>query len=266
MSISSRFKAAIASSIQKAANRLGKTINFDHPNTRFPTIQTRENTYYKLRKSQVKSHIPTSLNQFKYVQIGSGTNLAPGYLNIDINDLQDTTISISQDYQLNDQESLNYFKHDMRNGMPTNLLKLSGIYSCHFLEHLNKDDGANFLKDSFKRLESGGLFRVVVPDFEFWAKAYVYKKKRFLKWYQRNYLEDWDMITSECTILNGMIYNYGHACMYDFETMRSKLSKLGFINIKRKQWSSSLLPNIKFLENSLNYHQYESLIVECKKP
>ena len=266
MSIQSRIKASIALSIEKAANRLGKTINFDHPNRRFPTIQTKENNYCEVSKSQVISHSPTSLNQFEYVQIGSGTNLAPGYLNIDINDLQDATISISQDYQLDRQESLHYFKHDMRNGMPTQLLQLRGIYSCHFLEHLNKDDGINFLKDSFNRLGPGGLFRVVVPDLELWAKAYIYKKNRFLTWYQRNYLANWDIVTSECTILNGMIYNYGHSCMYDFKTMKSKLSKLGFVNIKRKQWSSSLLPDIKCLENSQNYHQYESLIVECKKP
>ena len=266
MSIQNKIKISIALSVEKAVNRLGKTINFDHPNRRFPMIQTRENGYHEVSKSQIISHSSTSLNQFKYVQIGSGTNLAPGYLNIDINDLQDATISVSKDYQLDRQESLHYFKHDMRNGMPTELQQLRGIYSCHFLEHLNKDDGTNFLRDSFNRLAPGGLFRVVVPDFEFWAKAYIHKRKRFLTWYQRNHLANWDIVTSECTILNGMIYNYGHACMYDFKTMKSKLSKLGFANIKKRAWSNSNLPNMKCLENSLNYHQYESLLVECKKP
>ena len=75
MSIQSKIKASIASAIEKAANRFGKTVNFDHPNTRLPIIQSRDSEYRKVSESQVISHTSTALNQFKYVQIGSGTNL-----------------------------------------------------------------------------------------------------------------------------------------------------------------------------------------------
>lgn len=259
-------KKRLAERLEAIANPLGKTINFDNPRSLLPKVQSSEEKTFEIKATEIKKHNHSSgLSHFKFVHFGCGTNLIPGYLNIDIADLSDTSVYLPINCKRDDHK-LDYLRHDMRNGIPLDLHNLQGIYSCHFLEHLTKDDGMNFLKQSFDRLEPGGCFRVVVPDFEMWAKAYVNKDQRFLMWYQRNYLNKWDSVVTECTIFNGMIYNYGHACMYDFQTMRDKLYKIGFARVTRKRWSSGSLINMKALETSLNYHQYESLIIECFKP
>ena len=40
------------------------------------------------------------------------------------------------------------------------------IYSCHMLEHLDKKNGRNFLKECRRVLKVGGTIRLEVPDIE----------------------------------------------------------------------------------------------------
>lgn len=253
--------------MEKTANKFGKTIVFDHPHYRFPVLKEKEDIDPIKIQGQLINCNDSPLDNFKYVQFGCGTNLTLPYLNVDISEPPISLKTSSQKMKISVQDNdVHFLRHDMRDGMPEGLSKLEGIYSCHFLEHLTKDDGRNFLEESFKRLAPGGYFRVVVPDFELWIKAYANNNKRFLNWYERNYLKGWDSVTTKCTTLNGLIYNWGHSCMYDLETLTDKLSLIGFTEIIKSRWGASALPSIKMLEKSLNYHQYESLIVECKKP
>ena len=40
------------------------------------------------------------------------------------------------------------------------------IYSCHMLEHLDKNETRTFFNESFRVLKPNGLMRIVVPDFQ----------------------------------------------------------------------------------------------------
>ena len=74
-------------------------------------------------------------------------------------------------------------KADILNGMPFKDNQFDVIYSSHFIEHIPKEDVFLFLKDVYRILKPGGLFRVISPDLEFLSLEYIsqYKNKNYLK-------------------------------------------------------------------------------------
>ena len=83
------------------------------------------------------------------LNLGSGSNSKPGWLNIDLYDP-------GADLQL-----------DLREPWPFPDGSVSHIYSEHVFEHLDfQDEVPHFLSESFRVLRIGGLFDVGVPDTE----------------------------------------------------------------------------------------------------
>lgn len=60
---------------------------------------------------------------------------------------------------------------------------ISFIYSSHFFEHVSDETALNLLKESFRVLKPGGVFRMVVPDFALFLKKY---RENDCEWYSRN--------------------------------------------------------------------------------
>ena len=46
------------------------------------------------------------------------------------------------------------------------------IYSCHMLEHLDKDESKTFFNESYRVLKKNGVMRLVVPDFHKLTEQY----------------------------------------------------------------------------------------------
>ena len=63
--------------------------------------------------------------------------------------------------------------HDLRTHLPFTNNFADAIYCSHFLEHLDVKMADNFLSECLRCLKSGGILRVVVPDFERMAKDYL---------------------------------------------------------------------------------------------
>lgn len=62
---------------------------------------------------------------------------------------------------------------DVRRPLPFADGSVDAIYSSHLLEHLTADEGAALLAECFRVLKPGGIIRVVVPDLEGIARAYL---------------------------------------------------------------------------------------------
>ena len=56
------------------------------------------------------------------------------------------------------------------------------LYSEHTLEHLEITKVKFFLKECWRILKPGGIFRVTVPDLELLATKYVEKDTDLFKW------------------------------------------------------------------------------------
>ncbi|NNE00185.1 MAG: methyltransferase domain-containing protein [Pirellulaceae bacterium] len=64
-------------------------------------------------------------------------------------------------------------QYDLRRGLPYESDSFDGVYHSHVLEHLQPDDAREMLAQCGRVLREGGVLRVVVPDLEGIAKAYL---------------------------------------------------------------------------------------------
>ncbi len=62
---------------------------------------------------------------------------------------------------------------DLRHGIPFGDASYDAVYHSNFLEHLHRSDARRFLAECLRVLRPGGSIRVVVPDLETRARAYL---------------------------------------------------------------------------------------------
>jgi predicted SAM-dependent methyltransferase len=132
------------------------------------------------------------------------------------------------------------------------------------LEHLSFKEGIIFIRECFRVLRSGGMMRILVPDLELWAKAYLSKDEFFLSEYRK--CLDSDLYETPAAIFMGMLHNHEHKMGYDFETLQWLLIKSGFVKVRRTLYSDSEITDIETIENRNPLRVMESLCVECYKP
>jgi len=63
--------------------------------------------------------------------------------------------------------------HDLRRGIPFPNHSADAVYHSHVLEHLDRDLVPGFLVEIRRVLRPGGIHRIVVPDLELHARAYL---------------------------------------------------------------------------------------------
>ncbi|HKY59073.1 MAG TPA: methyltransferase domain-containing protein [Aeromicrobium sp.] len=64
-------------------------------------------------------------------------------------------------------------RHDLRKGIPFADQSVDGVYHSHLLEHLDREAVPTFLAEVKRVLKPGGVHRIVVPDLERDARAYL---------------------------------------------------------------------------------------------
>lgn len=205
---------------------------------------------------------------FKSYNIGCGSVLASGFLNIDDIPLANK-YDFHQHYIYEAKEIPGAFilKYDLSNGIPAQPNSLNRVYHSHFLEHLTRDQGLKFLKDCYYSLDFNGVMRFAVPDFRLWCQNFINGDSDFFSWYRSNYLINGsDYFHTDAQVFTGMLYNHGHQMAYDFESLFFLLEKIGFTDIKIAVWGQSLFfEDLELLENLQNQRKVESLIIECRK-
>lgn len=203
-------------------------------------------------------------NKIKKVNLGCGLHCKSGWLNIDgsltsllgsnnklLNKLLYKIAGSAAWYTFDDfndvivNKKLYWF--NLINGVPVNDNSIDVVFSSHFLEHLNKTDGLNFLTDIFRVLKQNGLVRILVPDLNIAIN-------RFNNG-EIDKTQDLFFYTSEDCGFAAHKYNY------TYETLRDKLKKIGFINIERKSHQNGECPDIDFLD----IYPDHSLYIEARK-
>lgn len=225
---------------------------------------------HKIKPSEDAQELFSGKNTQSFVKyhIGCGSILAKGFLNID-----DAPLGNQYDfrehniYEAKEMPGAFILKHDLSKGIPARNDFLQRIYHSHFFEHLSRDQGVQFLKDCYRSLEVGGIMRFALPDFRLWCTNYVNGKGAFFDWYRNNFLPEHEFhYHTHAQIFTGMLYNHGHQMAYDFESLSSLLTKIGFKDIAIGQWGSSLyFDELDSLESSNSERRIESLIIECRK-
>ncbi|MDC0253319.1 class I SAM-dependent methyltransferase [Bacteriovoracales bacterium] len=136
------------------------------------------------------------------------------------------------------------------------------VFCSHVFEHIPHIKLPMVISEINRVLRPGGIFRMLTPDLEVIAKAYVEKDENFFKAAKSedvNIRQDlgfggmfMNFIVSpgQDTILfdrglNEFIGGYAHLYSYDFEMMRVLFDKLGFTNIVKSPFNGSSIKEMK---------------------
>ena len=186
----------------------------------------------------------------------------------------------------------NIVVHDLRKGIPFKNDSVDAVYHSHLLEHIDRSNVKNFLREVFRVLKPNGVHRIVVPNLYFLCKSYIenYNKcnaENIISEKHDNYIAAIleQSVRKEAygsskqnkvlriieNILLGDARKRGetHQWMYDDINLAHILNEIGFKNIKTQTFSSSYILNWnKYrldLDEDNNEYKYGSLYIEARK-
>lgn len=137
------------------------------------------------------------------------------------------------------------------------------IYSCHMVEHIERDEALAFFAEAQRVLKSGGIIRIAVPD---------------IRWHVNNFLEDGDAdrfirrtkLTREmpktffAKVKSLVVGDRSHKWMYDGSSMCQLLTKAGFLDAKELKSGETSIENPGDL--NLRERAPESVFLEAVNP
>jgi predicted SAM-dependent methyltransferase len=158
---------------------------------------------------------------------------------------------------------------DCRTSLPFDNESAKGIFSEHFIEHIDFYQEAPLLfKDIYRILKKDAVVRIIVPDAQKYVEAYV--------------KEGWDSIAKVRPLLSNNVDSYSkntmhtkmelvnwifrqeyeHKFAYDFESMKYILNQAGFKTVVKQDFNQSLNPELLIDQAA---RASESLYVEAVK-
>ncbi|OIO68660.1 MAG: methyltransferase [Zetaproteobacteria bacterium CG12_big_fil_rev_8_21_14_0_65_55_1124] len=154
---------------------------------------------------------------------------------------------------------------DIVEGLPISDGSCKGVYCSHVLEHLPLDDFRKALRNTWRILEVGGLFRLVLPDLEFAIQRYVSTKSPEAA---INFIRETGLgRESRNRYLKGFVFewfgNSNHLWGWDYKSIEVELANVGFSNIRRAKFRDAENPAFAAVESRERWDN--CLGVECKK-
>jgi hypothetical protein len=115
-----------------------------------------------------------------YVQYGCGWSAPEEWINFDASiTLRWERLPILGRYTKNARHfPPNVRSGDIVRGLPVADESCRGVYASHVLEHLTLQEFHEALKNTYRILQKGGIFRLVVPDLEWSAREYIARLDR----------------------------------------------------------------------------------------
>jgi len=182
----------------------------------------------QLRRGCLKKKIA----RFKKVQVGGGKHTLSGFLNIDILPPADLI-------------------YDVREGLPLEDESVEFIFNEHFLEHIDYPRSVKkFVKECYRVLRPKGKLVIGVPDSELVIKKYLERDRRFYKEMIKRWYAKRDCIDHFNTYIDLVNYHFRdqddsdkytpHLWSYDFEKLEDLLKSVGFSEVKKWRFDSSI--------------------------
>lgn len=146
------------------------------------------------------------------------------------------------------------------------------VFSEHGYEHLSYKEGSLLLHETYRVLRPSGVFRLAVPDFDFFIGLYTDREKHaaFIQKYCRSFKQEGPPGAN--AIINSVFMEHGHRYMYDFQELKDQLEVAGFQNVKKMEPGKSDHDDLKNLETdplgrgeTLDLHVACTLCLEATK-
>jgi predicted SAM-dependent methyltransferase len=170
------------------------------------------------------------------LHLGCGSNLMPGWLNVDL----DTPGAIDW---------------DLSRPIPLPTGSIRFIYSEHFIEHITREQGLAHLRECHRLLGKGGVLRISTPDLRALAEQYL--SGNLDEWIEAHWRPE-----TPARLLNEALRSWGHQFVYDEAELFNALRVVGFALVRRVLWRQSDHPALRNLETR-PFHR--DLIVEATK-
>jgi predicted SAM-dependent methyltransferase len=101
------------------------------------------------------------------LHLGAGPDTRTGWINIDLALVPPSEVDEGK------QPDSVFINYDLRRGLPLEDASCSYIYSSHFFEHLEYRQVKQLLRECYRILEPGGVFRACLPNFKGMFAAYL---------------------------------------------------------------------------------------------
>lgn len=192
------------------------------------------------------------------LNLGCGRAVLPGWINIDNSPSVVLSkipfakqllfkLRILSLEQLENQWPKDIVWADVSRKIPYPDGRVDKVYSSHFLEHIEKEKGEAVLREVFRVLRKGGLFRLVVPDLAFHAQRYLKKISESDSVGREPH--DEFLFNIYGAYLESQRFGARHRYMYDWPTLRMVLEKAGFSRVLLQPYRKSLDPELASLDN-----------------
>ncbi len=168
------------------------------------------------------------INERKLIKLhlACGTNVVgKGWTNIDNN----------SDHNIEKKLDLNW---DLRKSLPYKDDYADMIFHEHFIEHLQKTEGEEFLRECYRLLKPGGAMRIGWPDTARMIEAYTTKDKKYFD-YVSLHVDGGMNFRSWDELLVDFFYSWQHRYGYTREHLKLLLTLIGFKDAKFKKFMQS---------------------------
>lgn len=155
---------------------------------------------------------------------------------------------------------------DVTRGLPVAERSAQGVYCSHVLEHLALNEFRATLRNVFNYLKPGGMFRLVVPDLEQIARAYVASDRpdAALTFMREAHLGEAYKSRGLSDKAKSLFGRSSHLTMWDCKGMTAELEQAGFSRIRRAVCKDGADP--QFLEVEDPGRWENCLGMECFRP
>jgi predicted SAM-dependent methyltransferase len=155
---------------------------------------------------------------------------------------------------------------DVASGLPIASGSCAGVYSSHVLEHLPLEDAKTALRETYRCLAPGGVFRLVLPDLELFAREYLERRSQepahdFMRCLQMGYET---RPRGFGAFLRSWLGNQKHLWMWDFDSLSGEMRAAGYVDIRRATMGDSCDPRFSEVEEISRWDGY--LGMEARKP
>lgn len=207
-----------------------------------------------------------------YVQYGCGLTAPAHWLNFDSSPtliIQRTPVLgmlLKNKLNCNFPDAVRF--GDIVKGLPVKDNSCNGVFCSHVLEHLSLTDFKTALKNTYRILKPGGIFRCVVPDLESYARTYIDSLEKgnasasidFIKTSILGVAEKPKGIKGLATALFG---NAHHLWMWDHTSLAEELRKVLFKEVKKCSFNDSSDGMFSLVEDKNRFDQ--AVALQCVK-
>lgn len=157
---------------------------------------------------------------------------------------------------------------DIRQAFPLPDSSVDYVYCSQVIEHFERYEALNVLKETMRVLKPGGIIRVSVPDISKMLINYEEERVKNPETAAREINVLWwgfekDIPPSNIFARISRLFIRDHQWHYDVASMKKLLSEAGFRNIKTLSFRKGETPDLNRVE--IEIHKKHSLYLEAKK-